>query len=149
MEVTKASIPLFPFTAATVGVARRRLISDLIAAGAQDSAICDAALVLSELLSNALRHGEPLPGGTLRVAWRLDQDSVLVCVADGGGTTRPELGQPTLATIGGRGLRIVEKLSRSWGASDGEDGTIVWAQVPIREQAEMTRVGAPAAADIG
>ena len=51
-------------------------MSDLIAAGAYDSAVCDAALVLSELLSNALRHAVPLPGAKLRVAWRLGADSV-------------------------------------------------------------------------
>jgi two-component sensor histidine kinase len=122
-------------------VARRRLVSDLIDADAYDSAVCDAALVLSELLSNALRHAVPLPGTKLRVAWRLDADSIQLSVRDGGGKSRPELGEPTQATTGGRGLRIVEKLSRCWGTSSDEEGTTVWAQVPIRRKAEMTSVG--------
>jgi anti-sigma regulatory factor (Ser/Thr protein kinase) len=147
--VTESSVLLLPFTASSVGVARRRLVSDLIAVDACDSAICDAALVLSELLSNALRHAVPLPGAKISVAWRLDTDSVQLSVRDGGGKTQPELGEPTQATTGGRGLRIVEKLSRCWGTSSDEDGTTVWAQVPFRRTAEMTSVGAPAAAAEG
>jgi anti-sigma regulatory factor (Ser/Thr protein kinase) len=147
--VTESSVLLLPFTASSVGVARRRLVSDLIGVDAWDTAICDATLVLSELLSNALRHAVPLPEAKISVAWRLDTDSVELSVRDGGGKTKPELGEPTQATTGGRGLRIVEKLSRCWGTSSDEDGTTVWAQVPIRRTAEMTSVGASAAAAEG
>jgi anti-sigma regulatory factor (Ser/Thr protein kinase) len=144
MEVTEASVLLLPFAASSVGAARRRLVSDLIAAGIYDSAVCDAALVLSELLSNALRHAVPLPGAKIGVAWRIDDDNVQVSVRDGGGPTRPELGQPTQSTTGGRGLRIVEKLSRRWGTSLGDQGVTVWAQVPVGQvKAEMTTVGVP------
>ncbi len=146
MEVTESSVLRLPFTAASVSVARRRLVSDLLAADADDVAVCDAALVLSELLSNALRHAGPLPGGKLRVAWTLDASSIRVSVRDGGADTRPELGRPTQATIGGRGLRIVEKLSRRWGASSDEEGTTVWARVPVCRKAQMAPVAVPAAA---
>ena len=138
---------LLPFTASSVGVARRRLVSDLIAAGIYDSAICDIALVISELFSNALRHAAPLPGSTIRVAWRIDADSVQVSVSDGGGPTAPELGEPTQVATGGRGLRIVEKLSRRWGTSTGDEGTTVWAEVPVRAATtEMSTVGVPVVA---
>ena len=147
MEVTEASVLLLPFAASSVGVARRRLMSDLIAADIYDSAVCDVALVITELFSNALRHAVPLPGSKIRVAWRIDADSVQVSVSDGGGQTVPELGEPTQAATGGRGLRIVEKLSRRWGTSTGDEGTTVWAEVPVRPakmtKAEMTTVGVP------
>ena len=148
MEVTEASVLLLPFAAASVGVARRRLVSDLTAADVCDSAVCDIALVISELLSNALRHAAPLPGSKIRVGWRIDPGSVQVSVGDGGGPTVPELGEPTQAATGGRGLRIVEKLSSRWGTSTGEEGTTVWAEVPVRE-AGMTRIGVPVAATEG
>jgi anti-sigma regulatory factor (Ser/Thr protein kinase) len=147
MEVTEASVLLLPFAASSVGVARRRLVSDLIAAEAYDSAVCDVALVITELFSNALRHAVPLPGSQIRVAWRIDGDSVQVSVSDGGGQTVPELGEPTQAATGGRGLRIVEKLSRCWGTSTGDEGTTVWAEVPVRPvKTEMTTVGVPVVA---
>jgi anti-sigma regulatory factor (Ser/Thr protein kinase) len=143
MEVTESSVLVLPFTPASVGVARRRLVSDLFEAGFYGSTVSDAALVLSELLSNALRHGAPLPGSCLRVAWQLDVGSVQVSVSDGGGPTRPELGEPTQATTGGRGLRIVAKLSRRWGTGSDEEGTTVWAEV---ELPQMTAVAVPAVA---
>jgi anti-sigma B factor antagonist len=146
MEVTESSALLLPFTASSVGVARRHLVSDLIAADVCASAVTDAALVLSELLSNALRHGGPLPGSGIRVAWDLDADSVRVSVSDGGGATRPELGEPTATTTGGRGLRIVARLSRRWGTLCDDEGTTVWAEVLVMP---LPTVAVPAAAAEG
>jgi len=143
MEVTESSVLLLPFTASSVGMARRRLVSDLIEAGIYGPAVTDAALVISELLSNALRHAEPLPGPGLRVAWRLEADSVRVSVSDGGGLTRPELGEPTQSTTGGRGLRIVQRLSRCWGTRSDDEGTTVWAEVQVPQ---ISTMAVPAAA---
>ena len=131
MEVTKSSDLLLPFAASSVGVARRRLVSDLIRAAVCGPAITDAALVLSELLSNALRHATPLPGSCFRVAWSLEAGSVRVSVRDGGAQTLPELGEPDPSTTGGRGLRIVDRLSKCWGTCSDDEGTTVWAEVPV------------------
>jgi anti-sigma regulatory factor (Ser/Thr protein kinase) len=143
MEVTESSVLQLPFTASSVGVARRHLVSDLIEAGVCASAITDAALVISELLSNALRHAQPLSGSGLRVAWDLDAESVRVSVGDGGGPTRPEPSEPTPTMTGGRGLRIVARLSRRWGTLCDDDGTTVWAEVPV---VPLETVAVPAAA---
>jgi anti-sigma regulatory factor (Ser/Thr protein kinase) len=143
MEVTESSALLLPFTASSVGVARRHLVSDLIEAGVCAPAVTDAALVISELLSNALRHGGPLPGSGIRVAWDLDAGTVRLAVSDGGGSTRPELGQPTPSTTGGRGLRIVARLSRRWGTLCDDEGTTVWAEVLVMP---LETVAVPAAA---
>ena len=150
MEVTESGVLTLPFAASSVGVARRHLMTDLIAAGICESSVCDVALVFSELLSNALRHADPLPGGNIQVRWRLDADSVQVCVADGGGQTRPELGEPTPGATGGRGLRIVAKLSRGWGTSHGDVGTTVWARVPVsRGPLQMAPAGVSVQAKSG
>jgi anti-sigma B factor antagonist len=127
-------------------VARRHLASDLIEAGVCGSAVTDAALVISELLSNALQHGTPLPGSGIRVSWDTDGDGVRVCVSDGGGLTRPELGEPTSTTTGGRGLRIVARLSQRWGTYSDADGTTVWAEV---QASALSVIPVPAAAAEG
>ena len=144
--MTEASALLLPFTPSSVGVARRHLVSDLIEAGVCATAVTDAALVISELVSNALRHAQPLPGAGIRVAWDLDTDSVRVAVSDGGGSTRPELGELTPTTTGGRGLRIVARLSRRWGTFRDEEGTTVWAEVLVMP---LKAVAVPAAAAEG
>jgi anti-sigma regulatory factor (Ser/Thr protein kinase) len=144
VEVTESSVLLLPFTAASVGEARRDLVSDLAEAGVCGSAITDAALVISELLSNALQHGKPLPGEAVRASWDLDGGTVRVSVSDGGGSAQPQLGQPTPTATGGRGLRIVARLSLQWGTSSGHDGTTVWAEVQLAPQPAAV---APAAAE--
>jgi anti-sigma regulatory factor (Ser/Thr protein kinase) len=156
LEVATSSALLLPYTASSVGVARRRLIGDLTEAGVYEGTACDAGLVLSELISNALRHATPLPGRTVKVSWMLRQDSVEVAVSDGGGQTVPMVNQPSNWSLGGRGLGIVDRISLRWGVRvgagtdqdgrdsldglDGRDGhcdgtageTTVWAELPVR-----------------
>jgi anti-sigma regulatory factor (Ser/Thr protein kinase) len=125
--VRAAGTVLLPCAPASVGVARRRLAADLTAAGIFDGAVRDAVLVVSELLSNAIRHARPLPGESVQVAWAVDDDAVEVAVSDGGAPTRPSPGQPSLSSLGGRGLGIVEYLSRRWGVRSDDAGLTVWA----------------------
>jgi anti-sigma regulatory factor (Ser/Thr protein kinase) len=123
---------LLPYTASSVGVARRRLAADLDAAGVCEATACDAGLVLSELVSNALRHGAPLPGDTFKVSWRLGPQGLHITVIDGGGPTTPAVSQPTMLEAGGRGLGIVESLSARWGVHGESTQTTVWAELPVQ-----------------
>ncbi len=141
MEVGTSSVLMLPYTASSVGVARRRLIADLADAGVFETTACDAGLVLSELISNSLRHASPLPDATVRVAWRVDGDCLEIAVSDGGGPTVPAVNEPGSSAIGGRGLGIVDRLSLRWGVctSTGGDGetegdgetTTVWAELAL------------------
>jgi anti-sigma regulatory factor (Ser/Thr protein kinase) len=128
-EVRIAGTVLLPYTPASVGVARQRLAAELTAAGIFGGVVGDAVIVVSELLSNAIRHARPLPGSNLLLAWALDDDAVEVAVSDGGAVTRPIAAQPTVSSLGGRGLTIVEYLARSWGVRTDAAGLTVWAKV--------------------
>jgi len=121
---------MLPFAPSSAGLARRRLVADLSTAGVADAAIGDAAVVVSELFSNALQHAKPLNGALIQVWWELEDDGVRVFVKDGGGPTMPELGDLSQLSTGGRGLRIVARLSRCWGTRCDDEGTTVWADVP-------------------
>jgi anti-sigma regulatory factor (Ser/Thr protein kinase) len=129
-EVSRSSIVLMPAAPASVPVARRRLTEELLQVGVFDAAISDAALVISELLSNAIRHARPLPGAWLQVTWVVAGDSVEVSVSDGGGPTQPRPAQVPLSSLGGRGLSIIENLSRRWGVRADDCGLTVWAVLP-------------------
>jgi anti-sigma regulatory factor (Ser/Thr protein kinase) len=133
MEVGTSSVQLLPYTASSVGVARRRLLGDLTEAGVHEATACDASLILSELISNALRHASPLPGGVVKVSWRLSGDCVEIAVGDGGGPTAPAVNKPAAGALGGRGLGIVDRLSLRWGVYTCQDGseTTVWAALPL------------------
>jgi len=155
LEVAKSGVLQLPYTASSVGVARRHLTGDLIQAGVYEATARDAGLVLSELISNALRHATPLPGRTVRVSWSLRQESVKLAVSDGGGPTVPMENEPTNWSVGGRGLGIVARLSLCWGVRTAEDGageddpsdddsgeTTVWAEVPVRYRSSASLVTA-------
>ena len=118
---------LLPYAPASVAVARQRLAADLSAAGIFAGAVGDAVLVVSELLSNAIRHARPLPGSSVQVAWALDHGAVEVAVSDGGAATRPTPAQATVSSLGGRGLGIVDYLARNWGVRTDDAGLTVWA----------------------
>jgi anti-sigma regulatory factor (Ser/Thr protein kinase) len=118
---------LLPAAPASVGIARRSLTEELLAVGVGEPAITDAALIVSELLSNAIRHARPLPGSWLRVAWSLDAGSVEIAVSDGGSPTRPRQAHAPRSSLGGRGISIVQHLSRAWGVRDDDGALTVWA----------------------
>jgi anti-sigma regulatory factor (Ser/Thr protein kinase) len=131
VEVSRSRVVLLPYTAASVGVARRRIVADLLSAGTFESVAADAAIVVTELITNALRHARPLPGAVIRVGWLLSTDNVEVEVSDGGGATTPTLSDPVQSATSGRGLGIVDRLSRQWGVRQAEGEMTVWAQVPV------------------
>jgi anti-sigma regulatory factor (Ser/Thr protein kinase) len=132
MEVATSSVVELPYTPSSVGAARRRLIDDLHAAGVCDTPVSDAGLVLSELVSNALRHATPLPGGTVKVSWDLTAETVLIAVCDGGSETFPEVRDPAGSSLGGRGLGIVARLCLRWGVLRSDNETTVWAELPVQ-----------------
>lgn len=91
----------------------------------------DARLVLSELISNAIRHAPPLAAGNLRVSWWLDRSGIHLEVTDGRGSTEPrQITDAHPESIGGRGLAIVTVLTSSWGVRGDENSRTVHAVVP-------------------
>lgn len=125
--------------------------------GVSDTVVDDAVLILSELLSNACRHGRPLGrrevgDGDIRAAWRVDKAGRLtVEVTDGGGPTRPVPSTPSVTARGGRGLNIISALAQDWGVRDSASGEVtVWALVTEGHRRDdfATRVTGPAL-DVG
>ncbi|MCP9968816.1 ATP-binding protein [Actinomadura madurae] len=110
-----SSVVLLPHAPSSVAVARKRLSSELADSGVYESIVDDASVIVSELISNALRHARPLPSGQVRVCWLRRGDLLELEVSDGGAMTEPRRGPGTLSSLGGRGLGIVEALSEGWG----------------------------------
>jgi anti-sigma regulatory factor (Ser/Thr protein kinase) len=127
--VRASSVVLLPHAPSSVAVARKRLSSELHASGIYESVVDDACVILSELLSNALRHARPLPSGQVRVTWTQKGDYLELAVSDGGAMTEPRRGPGTLSSLGGRGLGIVEALTEGWGVRHEDGATTVWAQL--------------------
>ncbi|MFB7459684.1 MULTISPECIES: ATP-binding protein [unclassified Streptomyces] len=135
-EVPTSSSMAVPHGPAGVGGARRRMRDQLRGGGVAESVVDDAVLILSELLSNACKHGRPLRGalagdGDVRAAWRVDASGRLIIeVTDGGGPTRPSPATPSVTAHGGRGLNIISALCDDWGVRDSVGGEVtVWVVV--------------------
>jgi two-component sensor histidine kinase len=85
--------------------------------------VADICLVVSELATNAVKHAHP--PFTLTVSWT--DGAVLVALQDAS-TSFPVIAAPDIADTGGRGLLIVESLSREWGTTADDHGLkTVWA----------------------
>ncbi|MGW0698087.1 ATP-binding protein [Streptomyces sp. NPDC002867] len=151
-EVPTSSSMAVPHGPAGVGEARHRMREQLSRSGVSEAVVDDAVLILSELLSNACRHGRPLGRadvgeGDIRAAWRVDKAGGLtVEVTDGGGPTRPVPATPSVTARGGRGLNIISALAQEWGVRDGMSGEVtVWVIVTEGHRREdfATRVAGP------
>jgi anti-sigma regulatory factor (Ser/Thr protein kinase) len=82
-------------------------------------------LAASELVTNAILHGE----GGIDVTVELHGDRVRLAVEDEGFGTEPiRLREPTYTGSGGWGLRLVDGLSDSWGAHRAPGHTLVWME---------------------
>ena len=109
--------------------ARRALVSALRALGVDPVVVDESEIVISELVTNAVRHARPLPAGKIRVSWSVRASVVEIDVTDGGGPTTPHPAPRSVWSAGGRGLRIVGSLAHEWGVRENRSGSTVWASM--------------------
>ncbi|EST39063.1 hypothetical protein N566_04060 [Streptomycetaceae bacterium MP113-05] len=82
-------------------------------------------LLVSELVTNALRHGE----GEIRL--RLLLDRTLVCEVWDSGLVQPRRRRARATDEGGRGLQLVQLLSEAWGSRRTPHGKTVWFEMAL------------------
>ncbi|MCX4502846.1 ATP-binding protein [Streptomyces anulatus] len=93
----------------------------------------DVLLCVTELATNALRHGVP-PGRGFKVHIYLEriENALRVELHDSGdGEVRPADGLPGADDEGGRGLLLVAALADEWGVGERNPGKIVWCEFDI------------------
>ncbi len=98
----------------------RRRAEDL----GQEDLADDGALVLSELVSNAVLHG----GGCTGIEIEAVDGGLRIEVRDAS-RVPPILGRPSEESLTGRGLRLVASIAAAWGADGEAGGKVVWAEV--------------------
>lgn len=120
---------IVPHHARGARIARHRLTSALTGI-VSATLLVDAIAVASELVGNAVCHAAPLPGGVVRVGWRMLPDGgVEIRVTDGGSQATPAARDAAPDAVNGRGLTIVDALSIRWGHEWEGLGRCVWAEV--------------------
>lgn len=120
-----------PFSHESAAEVRRTLTSWLAHRGSPEQVIGDACLVATELVSNALRHAGPLADSRLLVRWHVEEDVLVLCVSDGGGSTTPAVVDAPVGAESGRGLAIVEAIARRWYVERTDGANAVHVHLPI------------------
>jgi anti-sigma regulatory factor (Ser/Thr protein kinase) len=121
----QANVPGGPNAASHV----RRLVHDELSGRVPDEVLPDVALLVTELVSNGVRHGGAHAGAELHVRFEARPPALHVEVVNADGTAggvgkRP----PDLIHGGGLGLHIVERLADRWGVRE-EGRTAVWFEL--------------------
>ncbi|UUU20293.1 SpoIIE family protein phosphatase [Streptomyces sp. DSM 40750] len=118
LRIATWELPADPAVVSEVRASALRQLADW----GLDEAAFAAELVLSELVTNAIRHGT----GPIRV--RLLHDRSLICEVSDTSNTAPHLRRAATTDEGGRGLFLVAQLSQSWGTRYIPEGKVIWAE---------------------
>ncbi|MFK0115442.1 SpoIIE family protein phosphatase [Streptomyces sp. NPDC090994] len=120
-RVAEWPVPADP--AAVAGI-RGQVTRRLSAWGLEELAFT-TELILSELVTNAIRHGaEPI---RVRVLY----DRSLICEVADSTSTAPHLRYAAMTDEGGRGLFLVAQLAERWGTRYTPSGKVIWAEQPV------------------
>jgi anti-sigma regulatory factor (Ser/Thr protein kinase) len=97
----------------------------------------DVLLLVTELVTNAVRHGRAGPEDSVRLECRGDGDHLRFLVTDAGTALLRNGGWPGHAARGmngdssGWGLLLVEQIAERWGVLAAPPGTCVWFEVAV------------------
>ncbi|MBT2397106.1 SpoIIE family protein phosphatase [Streptomyces sp. ISL-100] len=109
----------------------RRLVRGQLAAWGLEKAAQSAELLVSEIVTNAVRHGETHTDSR-RGALRLVRGDGLLCeVTDDDGHALPALTSAGPDDEAGRGLAVVDSVAREWGANRTGEGKTVWFELAL------------------
>ncbi|MFE2438902.1 SpoIIE family protein phosphatase [Streptomyces sp. NPDC059409] len=120
-QVAEWDVPNDP---AAVGEVRSQVTRRLGEWGLDDL-VFTTELILSELVTNAIRYGSE----TVHV--RVVRDRSLICEVFDSSSTSPHLRYAAMTDEGGRGLFLVAQLAERWGTRYTPAGKVIWAEQPV------------------
>ena len=113
----------WPVEATPAAVSRvRALAAEQLTTWGLDELAFTTELILSELVTNAIRYA----GGPVEV--RLIRAGRLTCEVSDPSATQPRMRRARLTDEGGRGLYLVAQLSTRWGSRYTRGGKTIWSE---------------------
>jgi anti-sigma regulatory factor (Ser/Thr protein kinase) len=110
----------------------RYTVTDGLSSEVSQRTIEDVLLVISELVTNAVRHaGAATTGETIEVTVRSSGDAIRIEVVDFAPAAEPQLRRDN--DPGGMGLVVVSGLCPRWGTDQEEGRKTVWAEYPVEQ----------------
>jgi anti-sigma regulatory factor (Ser/Thr protein kinase) len=114
-------------------LAVRHFVTGVLRLWREEAMVPDAELVASELATNAVQHA----ASPFRVS--VDRSIGVVCIAiQDAVDDRAEQQHPSSDEMGGRGMAIVDSLSRRWGCDALVSGKVVWAELVASRPPDAT-----------
>jgi anti-sigma regulatory factor (Ser/Thr protein kinase) len=110
--------------------AARHSVAELLAGRGNDVTQSDTALLVSELVTNSVRHGGAADLDTIRLTVTLYPSAIRVEVSDPVGGFQPRPVRPDPDRESGRGLGIVDRIASRWGVRTGWPAR-VWFEVAL------------------
>ncbi|MFE2578691.1 ATP-binding protein [Streptomyces sp. NPDC059378] len=92
-----------------------------------DELLFTTQLIVSELVTNAIRYGRA------PMDLRLIRHNVLVCEVTDSSSTQPRLRRTRTTEEGGRGLFLVARLGGRWGCRHAQNGKTIWSEQTIHD----------------
>ncbi|MFH8977888.1 SpoIIE family protein phosphatase [Streptomyces sp. NPDC017890] len=124
-QVATWDIPADPSLVAPV----RKQVVEQLSSWALLEASFTAELVVSELVTNAIRYGTP------PIRLRLIHDrATLICEVSDTSHTAPHLRRAKTWDEGGRGLLLVAQLTQRWGSRHTAEGKTIWAELGLLDE---------------
>ncbi|MFF5363046.1 SpoIIE family protein phosphatase [Streptomyces scabiei] len=117
-----------PADPAFVGQARK-LACDQLAAWRLEEVSFVTELIVSELVTNAIRYG----GSPIQL--RLIRETTLICEVSDSSSTAPHMRRARAFDEGGRGLLLVAQLTQRWGSRHTRTGKTIWAEQALPDRA--------------
>ncbi|MGW0817668.1 SpoIIE family protein phosphatase [Streptomyces viridiviolaceus] len=103
----------------------RAFATDRLTAWGLEELSFTTELMVSELVTNAIRYGK----GPIQL--RLILQSTLTCEVFDTSSTAPHMRRARTFDEGGRGLLLVAQLAERWGTRHNREGKVIWAEQPL------------------
>lgn len=125
LQILSADLPADPVSARVA----RTLVADALGEAGR-SLLFDVELLVSEVVTNAVKHAASAP----RIEATLEGDTLRVAVYDDD-PTLPAHREPDVTSPGGRGLHLLDRLATRWGAEQAGTGKVVWFELARQDRA--------------
>lgn len=129
-DVPSPDVIHIPGGGAAPGQARSHVLAQLQGRTTAAAAF-DAALIVSELVTNSVLHADVGQGQAVILELATLDDRIWLSVTDAGSSLEPRMLPESRTTPGGFGLRLVNDMSYAWGVQrDAAGRTRVWCELP-------------------
>ena len=108
--------------------AARRFVLEMLGPWREEQLAQDAALVVTELATNAVLHA----GSAFTVSLALSADAIRISVRDTA-PLGPSGGDAWLPAAPGHGLGVIAAIATRWGFETLAGGKAVWAELPLAD----------------